>query len=78
MLNSYDIFVATDLLWKMQDAVKSRVLNGLAWLKMVILQNIANIAKPNAKPNLYHTIFLHRNNIVIGDLEFDALSIGAM
>ena len=59
--------------------VESRVLNGSAWLKMAILQNIANIVKmTNVKPNLYHTIFLHRNNIVIGDVEFDALSIGAM
>ena len=63
----------------MQDAVESRVSNSSAWLKMVILQNIANIAKiQNAKLNLYHTIFLHRNNIDIYDVEFDALSIGAM
>ena len=63
----------------MQDAVKSRVSNGLTWLKMAILQNIANIVNmPNVKPNLYHTIFLHRNDIDICDLEFNALSIDAM
>ena len=33
---------------------------------------------PNMKPNLYLTIFVHRNNIDICDVEFDALSIGAM
>ena len=32
----------------------------------------------NVKPNLYHTIFLHTNNIDIFDVEFDVLSIGAM
>ena len=79
MLNSYDVFVATDLLWQMQDTVESRVSNSSAWLKMAILENIANITKmPNVKPNLHHAIFLHRNNIVMCDVEFDALSIGVM
>ena len=63
----------------MRDAVESRVSNGSAWLKMAILRNIANIAKMlNVKPILYHTIFLHTNNIDICDVKFDALSIGAM
>ena len=52
---------------------------GSAWLKMAILQNIANIAKmPNVKPNFYHTIFLDRNDIETYDVEFDASSIGTM
>ena len=33
---------------------------------------------PNVKPNSYHAIFLHRNDVDICDVEFNALSIGDM